>query len=124
MFLKFFLAFLVGGSFCALAQILIDKTALTPAKILVVYVSAGVVLGGTGIYDTLFKLAGAGATLPLVGFGGNLARGVREAVDKTGLLGALSGPFEAMSAGVGAALLLGLLFSFLFKAKRKKMKSK
>ena len=102
-------AFAVGGAVCLLAQILIDLTSLTPARILVLYVVAGVVLGAAGLYDALLSFAGCGISVPLIGFGGAIARGVREAVAREGLLGALSGPLSAASVGTSAALLFGYL---------------
>lgn len=121
MILKLILSFLVGGFLCAVAQILIDKTALTPAKILVVYVVFGVFLGAVGLYEPILNIAGAGISLPLVGFGGALAKGVREAVDEFGALGILKGPLSAMSAGVTLALLLGLIFSITAKSRSKRL---
>ena len=121
MILKLILSFLVGGFLCAVAQILIDKTALTPAKILVVYVVFGVFLGAVGLYEPILNIAGAGISLPLVGFGGALAKGVREAVDEFGALGILKGPLSAMSAGVTLALLLGLIFSITSKSRSKRL---
>lgn len=121
MILKILLAFLVGGLFCAIAQVLIDKTALTPARILVVYVVAGVFLGAVGLYEPLFELSGCGASLPLVGFGGALARGVREAVDEEGFWGVLKGPVASMSAGVGTAVLTGFIASLTVKGKSKRL---
>ena len=121
MILKFLLSFFVGGFLCAVAQILIDKTALTPAKILVVYVVFGVLLGGIGLYEPILNVAGAGISLPLVGFGGALAKGVREAVDEFGALGILKGPLAAMSAGVTLALLLGFIFSITSKSRSKRL---
>lgn len=121
MLLKLFLSFAVGGLLCAIAQILIDKTALTPAKILVVYVVFGVFLGGIGLYEPIFKAAGAGISLPLVGFGGNVAKGVKEAVDSGGLMGVIKGPMSAMSAGVTLALLLGFIYSLVSKSKSKRL---
>ncbi|MBQ7836589.1 MAG: stage V sporulation protein AE [Clostridia bacterium] len=118
--LKYILAFAVGGALCVIAQLLIDKTALTPARILVAYVVAGVFLGAVGIYKPLVELAGAGATTPLTGFGNLIAEGVREAVDRDGLLGALTGPLSSASAGIGAALVFGLLAALIFRDKRKK----
>lgn len=118
-FLKFLFAFLVGGAFCAIAQILLDKTNLAPARILVSFVVLGVILGGLGIYDYIVDLAGAGATSPLSGFGNLIAQGVREAVDEQGLLGALSGPLASASAGIAAALIFGFLASLIFRGKRK-----
>ncbi len=112
-------AFLVGGLICALGQLLIDKTRLTPARILVGFVCAGVVLGALGVYESLIDLAGTGATLPISGFGSLLARGTREAVDEQGLLGAFTGPLTAGSAGIMAAVLSGLILSFVTKPKPK-----
>jgi len=112
-------AFLVGGLICVLGQILIDKTKLTPARILVGFVCAGVVLGALGIYEKLIDFAGAGATLPISGFGALLAKGTREAVDRDGLLGAFTGPLTAGSAGIMAAVLSGLVLSFMTRPKPK-----
>lgn len=112
-------AFLVGGLFCVIAQILIDKTRLTPARILVGYVVAGVILGALGLYKPLVDFAGAGATTPLTGFGYAISKGVREAVDKKGLLGALTGGLTAASGGTAAAICLGYLASVFFKSKTK-----
>lgn len=117
--LKFILAFLVGGGLCAVAQILLDKTKLTPARILVGFVVCGVFLGAVGVYPLLTSVAGAGASTPLSGFGNLIARGVREAVDEQGLIGALTGPLCAAAAGISAALILGFLASLIFKGKRK-----
>lgn len=115
------LSFAVGGLFCVAAQILIDLTSLTPARILVLYVTGGVLLGATGLYDPLFSFAGCGASVPLVGFGANIARGVREAIDKEGALGILTGGFSAASAGCSAALIFGYLSALLFSGKPKKL---
>lgn len=112
-------AFLVGGALCLIGQILIDKTKLTPARILVSYVVAGVVLGGMGIYRYLADFGGAGATVPLTGFGYNLAKGVKEAVDKDGFLGIFTGGLKSSAGGITAAILAGLLCSLIFKAKDK-----
>ena len=112
-------AFLIGGALCLIGQILIDKTKLTPARILVSYVVAGVVLGGMGIYRYLTDFGGAGATVPLTGFGYNLAKGVKEAVDKDGFLGIFTGGLKASAGGITAAILAGLLCSLIFKAKDK-----
>lgn len=112
-------AFLVGGALCVIAQILIDKTKLTPARILVMYVVVGVALGGFGLYGAFSDFAGAGATVPLTGFGNLIAEGVRDAVDKDGLVGALSGGLRASAAGIGAALIFGLTAALVFKSKRK-----
>lgn len=122
MIVKLILAFLIGGIFCAVAQILIDKTSLTPAKILVIFVCFGVLLGAVGLYEPIFKLAGCGISLPIVGFGGVVAKGVKEAVDEFGILGVLKGPFSSMSAGVLASLLLGFIVSLLFHSKPKNFK--
>lgn len=122
MIVKLILAFLIGGIFCAIAQILIDKTSLTPAKILVIFVCFGVLLGAVGLYEPIFKLAGCGISLPIVGFGGVVAKGVKEAVDEFGILGVLKGPFSSMSAGVLASLLLGFIVSLLFHSKPKNFK--
>ena len=112
-------AFLIARALCLIGQILIDKTKLTPARILVSYVVAGVVLGGMGIYRYLADFGGAGATVPLTGFGFNLAKGVKEAVDKDGFLGIFTGGLKASAGGITAAILAGLLCSLIFKAKDK-----
>lgn len=112
-------AFLVGGVLCVIAQILIDKTKLTPARILVVYVVAGVILGGVGLYKPLVDFAGTGATTPLTGFGYLISKGVREAVDEKGLLGALTGGLTAAAGGIAAALCFGYLACLFFKGKPK-----
>lgn len=112
-------AFLVGGFFCAIGQVLIDYTKLTPARILVSYVCAGVVLGAVGLYAPLVEWAGAGATVPLTGFGFNLAKGVKLAVEEKGLLGALTGGLTASSAGIAAAILFGFLVALISKPKDK-----
>ncbi len=112
-------AFLVGGLLCLIGQLLIDKTKLTPARILVSYVVAGVILGAVGLYQPLVDWAGAGATVPLTGFGYNLAKGVKEAVAQDGFLGVLTGGLKATAGGVTAAVAAGLLASLFFKAKDK-----
>lgn len=112
-------AFLVGGLLCLIGQILIDKTKLTPARILVCYVVMGVFLGGIGVYKPLVEFAGAGATVPLTGFGYNLAKGVKEAVDQDGFLGILTGGLKATAGGITAAVMAGLLASLIFKTKDK-----
>ncbi|MBR6780989.1 MAG: stage V sporulation protein AE [Clostridia bacterium] len=117
--MQYIWAFVVGGMICVIGQILIDKTRLTPAKILVGFVVAGVVLGAVGVYEPIKEFAGAGATVPLTGFGALLAQGTREAVDEKGLLGALTGPLCAGAAGISAAMVGGLLVSFLGKPKSK-----
>jgi len=113
--LPFAKAFVVGGILCAIGQILIDKTKLTPAKILVIYVVAGVVLGAIGVYEPLVKWAGAGATVPLTGFGNVMAEGMRKAVDEQGLLGIFKGAFTAGAAGISAAVIFGYLAAVIFK---------
>ena len=112
-------AFLVGGLLCLIGQILIDKTKLTPARILVGYVAAGVLLGALGLYQPLVEFAGAGATVPLTGFGNTLAKGVKEAVQQDGFLGIFTGGLKATAGGITAAIFAGLLASILFKAKDK-----
>lgn len=112
-------AFVIGGLFCVIAQILIDRTALTPARILVGYVVAGVILGGIGLYKPLVDFAGAGATTPLTGFGYLISEGVRKAVDEKGLLGALTGGLSAAAGGTAAALCFGFLAAIIFKSKPK-----
>ena len=112
-------AFVVGGGICLLAQLLIDYTKLTPAKILVSFVVLGVILGGLGIYQPLVDFAGAGASVPLLGFGNTLARGVREAVQEDGFLGILTGGIKATAGGITVAITSGLLASLIFKPKDK-----
>lgn len=112
-------AFLVGGALCLVGQILIDKTKLTPARILVAYVVAGVILGAMGLYPKLVDFAGAGASVPLTGFGNTLAKGVREAIDEDGFLGIFTGGLKATAGGITAAITAGLVASFLFKARDK-----
>ena len=112
-------AFIVGGILCVIGQILIDKTKLTPARILVSYVVAGVILGGIGIYKPLVDFAGAGATVPLTGFGYTLAKGVKEAVSEDGVIGIFTGGLMATAGGITAAIVAGLLVSLIFKAKDK-----
>lgn len=112
-------AFLVGGLLCLIGQILIDKTKLTPARILVGYVVAGVVLGAVGVYKPLVEFAGAGASVPLTGFGYNLAKGVKEAVAEDGFLGIFTGGLKATAGGITAAVTAGLLASLIFKPKDK-----
>ena len=119
MILQIIRAFLFGGLFCVIAQVLIDKTKLTPARILVSYVVAGVILGAIGIYKPIVDFAGAGATVPLTGFGYLISEGIREAVDKQGLLGALTGAFTAAAGGISAALVFGYLSAIIFKGKRR-----
>ena len=115
MFMEYFWAFVVGGGFCLIGQLLIDLTKLTPARILVIYVVAGVILGGCGVYEPLVEFAGAGATVPLTGFGYALAEGVKTAVSEDGLLGALTGGLTAAAAGLTAAVVFGLVVARCFK---------
>jgi len=112
-------AFLVGGALCLFGQILIDKTKLTPARILVSYVVIGVLLGAIGVYEPLIEFAGAGAAVPLTGFGNTIAKGVREAVQMNGFLGIFTGGLKASAGGITAAVVAGLLGSLLFRAKDK-----
>lgn len=117
--MKYFIAFLIGGVICTAGQLLIDKTKLTPARILVGYVVIGVILGALGVYEPFLKFAGAGASVPLSGFGNLLAKGVRENIDKDGFIGIFTGGFQAAAAGITAAIFAGLIAAFLFKAKDK-----
>ena len=117
-FLKLLFSFLVGGLLCVIAQVLIDKTKLSPARILVGYVVAGVLLGALGIYGPFAELVGAGATTPLTGFGYLIAKGVREAVDSKGLVGALTGGLAAAAGGTAAALVFGLVAAALCRGGR------
>ena len=117
--MEYFKAFVVGGLLCMIGQILIDKTKLTPARILVSYVVIGVFLGAVGLYEPLIKFAGAGASVPLTGFGYNISKGVQEAVAADGFLGILTGGLKATAGGITAAVIAGLIASFLFKAKDK-----
>lgn len=118
-FFTYVKAFLVGGAFCLVGQILIDKTRLTPARILTAYVVGGVLLGAAGIYQPLADWAGAGATVPLTGFGNLLAKGVREAVAEKGALGAFTGGLTASAAGICSAVFFGFLVALIFKSKDK-----
>ena len=113
-------AFLIGGVICLIGQILLSKTNLTPARILVLFVTAGVVLTAVGVYEPLVELGGAGAEVPLTGFGYALAKGAYKAVDESGLLGALSGGVAATAAGIAAAVLFGYLIALIFSPKTKK----
>ena len=117
--MEYLKAFVCGGLLCAIAQVLIDKTKLTPARILVAYVVAGVILGGVGVYQPFADWAGAGATVPLTGFGNNLAQGVREAVKEEGWLGILTGGLKASAGGISAAILSGGLVALCFSPKDK-----
>lgn len=117
--MEYLKAFIAGGFLCLAGQILIDKTKLTPARILVAYVVAGVVLGGLQLYPKFVDFAGAGATVPLTGFGNTLAKGVREAVDKDGFLGIFTGGLKAAAGGITTAITAGLAASLLFRPKDK-----
>lgn len=117
--MDYFKAFLIGGLFCLIGQILIDKTKLNPARILVGYVVIGVLLGAIGIYKPLVDFAGAGATVPLTGFGYNLVKGVKEAITEQGFLGILTGGLKACAGGIAAAIVSGVLVGLMFKAKDK-----
>lgn len=112
--------FVVGGIICIIGQILIDKTKLTPARILVIFVTTGTILGGLGIYKYLVDFAGAGATVPLTGFGYNLAKGAIEGVQQSGLVGAFTGGVKASAGGIAAAIFFGYLASLISKPKMKK----
>lgn len=112
-------AFIVGGLFCIAGQLLIDKTKLTPARILTIYVVAGLVLGAVGIYQPICNFAGAGASVPLTGFGNVLAKGVRKAVDEEGFLGIFTGGFTAAAGGICAAVFFALAVALLFKPRDK-----
>lgn len=113
-------AFVIGGLICVIGQILIDKTKLTPARILVIFVTAGAILGGLGIYKYLVDFAGAGATVPLTGFGNNLAKGAIEAVKSSGLIGAFTGGVKNAAGGIAAAIFFGYIASLISKPKMKK----
>ena len=119
-YMQLLYAFLVGGLLCLIGQILIDKTKLTPARILVIYVTAGAILGGLGIYQYLVDFAGSGATVPLTGFGYNLAKGAKEAVDQYGFIGAFIGGTKAAAGGIAAAIFFGYIASLISKPKMKK----
>lgn len=118
--MEYLKAFLVGGILCIIGQILIDKTMLTPARILTTYVVTGVILGGIGIYQPLVDWAGSGATVPLTGFGYTLAKGVKEAIAEKGLLGALTGGMTSTAAGITAAIFFGVLVASIFKSRPKR----
>lgn len=118
--IKLLNAFWVGGIFCAIAQIIIDKTKLTPARIMVSYVVAGVILTALKIYEPIVNFAGSGATVPIIGFGYTLAKGAEKAVKAKGLLGALGGGATAAAVGISAAIFFGFLCSLIFKPKGKR----
>lgn len=117
--MEYLKAFIVGGLFCVIGQFFIDRTRLTPARILVGFVTAGVILSALGVYEPLVEFAGAGATVPLCGFGHLLAKGVRAAVADRGIFGALTGGFSAAAAGISASLFFGLIAALVFKPKEK-----
>lgn len=117
--LQYIKCFAIGGALCAAGQILIDKTRLTPARILTIYVVSGVVLGALGLYRPIIDWTGAGAAIPLTGFGNTLAEGVKEAVTERGVLGAFTGGFTASAGGICAALFFGCLVAAIFKARGK-----
>ena len=117
--MEYIKAFITGGLICALAQILIDKTKLTPARILVGYVVTGVLISALGLYEPILEFAGAGASVPLTGFGHLLAKGVKEAITEKGFLGVLTGGLKATAGGITAAIIAGIIVSCIFKAKDK-----
>lgn len=117
--MEYIKAFLIGGIFCLIGQLLIDKTKWTPARILVGYVVFGVILGAFGFYEKIIEFSGAGALVPLTGFGSNLAKGVRQAVDSSGFLGIFVGGLEACAGGIAAAIVFALLVSLIFKPRDK-----
>lgn len=119
-FMQYLWCFIIGGVLCIIAQILIDKTKLTPARVLVLYVTVGAILGGLGIYKYLVDFAGAGATVPLTGFGYNLAKGAIEGVKETGIIGAFTGGVKAAAGGIAAAIFFGYIASLISKPKIKK----
>ena len=114
-------AFIGGGILCAIAQVLIDKTKLTPARILVLYVSVGVLLYATTLYDTLFKIFGCGVATPLIGFGAAIGRGVKEAIESEGIMGILSGGLSTTAVGITLTLILGIFLSLIAKGKGKRL---
>lgn len=116
MFMEYVWAFLIGGLLCAIGQVLIDLTKLTPARILTSYVVAGVVLGAFGLYQPIVEFAGGGATVPLTGFGNLLAKGVKQAVDENGIIGAFMGGFTSAAVGISAAIFFGLIAALIFKS--------
>ena len=118
---QFILAFVSGGIICVFAQLLIDLTKITPARILVLYVSLGVLLYAIGVFEPMQEIFGAGVSVPLIGFGANIGRGIKEAVDSDGLLGVITGGISSSAAGITSALIFGLLASFIFNTKSKRM---
>jgi stage V sporulation protein AE len=117
--LEYIKAFIIGGIICLIGQLMIDKTKLTPARILVSYVVAGVILSASGVYQKIVDFAGAGATVPLTGFGHTIAKGVKDAVDQQGFLGIFTGGLTASAGGISAAILFGLIMSFIFRPRDK-----
>ncbi len=117
--MEYIKAFIIGGIICLIGQLMIDKTKLTPARILVSYVVAGVILSASGVYQKIVDFAGAGATVPLTGFGHTIAKGVKDAVDKQGFLGIFTGGLTASAGGISAAILFGLIMSFIFRPRDK-----
>ena len=117
--MQYFNAFWVGGLICAIAQVLIDKTKMTPARILVSFVVAGVILGGLGLYDKLIEIGGAGATVPIIGFGNTLAKGVIKGISEKGFLGVFTGGTAAAAGGIAASIFFGFLISLIFSPKQK-----
>ena len=117
--MQYLWAFVIGGAFCVIGQILIDKTRLTPARILVSYVVIGVILGGIGVYQSLIDFAGAGASVPLTGFGATLSKGVKDAVDEKGFLGIFTGGLGATAGGIAAAVVFGWIAGLVFQPKDK-----
>ncbi len=117
LFVDILKSFLIGGAICAIVQIFIDKTALTPARILVSLVTLGVILGAVGVYEPFVEFAGCGASTPLTGFGYTLAKGVKKAVDEKGLIGALTGGLSGSAGGISAAMFFGYFFALIFRSK-------
>lgn len=117
--MQYLSAFLVGGAICAIAQILIDKTKMTPARILVSFVVAGVILGFLGLYDKLIDIGGAGATVPIIGFGNTLAKGVLKGISEKGFIGIFTGGISAAAGGIAASIFFGFLMAIIFKPKQK-----
>lgn len=117
--MEYIKAFLVGGTICLIGQVLIDKTKLTPARILVSFVVLGVILGAIGVYEPLVEFAGAGASVPLTGFGNLIAKGTRKAIDKDGFLGIFGGGLTSTAAGIATAIIAGFVASFIFKPRDK-----
>ena len=117
--MNYLIAFIVGGFICVVGQIIIDKTKLTPARIMVGYVVSGVILGGIGIYNIVIDFAGAGASVPLLGFGNSLAKGIRDGINETGFIGIFTGALSATAGGITAAILFGYLTSIIFKPRGK-----